>query len=199
MPRQYGVTESALRRLEAGTYNEAEGEILWWPYYDAVDLATGGTDYSFFSTPLGQAGKKLDVTNFPAANQMPQAQNFEVRAIEMYYIPSAAKSIAELQEIQDAFKEGYFLFGIQNKADQLQLPLTQFMGASFPLHVTGGTAGDQLTSRSRYNGVWETPVEIILAAKVNFNCEIKFTTGLNAALNGDRILISLVGGLIRLQ
>ena len=190
---------NALRRLEQGTYNENEGEILWWSYYDRVTLAAATLSHSFFTTPLGQGGKTLAMTNFPSANQMPQAQNFEVRALEMYYVPDAAKAHADIQLVLDAFATAYLEFNITNKSAQLQIPLTQLMGSAMPMIALGAGAGDQWTARSQYSGVWETPIEIVLSAKTNFNVDIVFTAAHNASLDGDFIYISLLGGLIRLQ
>jgi len=189
---------SALRAMEEGAYNTEMGELLWWSYYDTLLLEVATLEYSFFSTPLGQGGKTKAETNFPAANQMPQAQKLEVRAIELFYIPQAAKSQAEAQNIINAFRTGWLEFDFTNKAPLVQLPLPQLMGAAFPIIVSGAAAGDQAYGRSEYTGVWESPVEIILPAKSNFSVNIVFNTALDASLEGDKLQISLVGGLVRL-
>jgi len=192
------VVESALRRLEENTYNTDEGSLLWWNYYDKNIIVNTQNEYGFFATPLGQ-GKALDSTNFPAANQMPQAQNMEVKAFELYYIPDAPKTQAEYQHIIAALRSGWFEFKIFNSAPSVQIPLIQFMGANFPAVVSSVAAGDQVLGRSQYSGIWETPIEIILAAKANFECKITFTAPPNASMDDDQILISMVGGLVRLN
>lgn len=191
------MVTSALRALEEGAYNSSMGELLWWSYYDKNTLVSTKQQYSFFSTPLGQ-GKTISQTNFPAANQMPQAQKLEVRAIECYYIPSAAKDQAGYQLLLDALKVGVLSFNFTNKAPLVQIPLMQLMGNSMPLVVSGAAAGDQVLGRSQFSGVWESPVEIILPSKSNFDVSVNFDAAISDTLDDDQIQICLVGGLVRL-
>lgn len=196
------VVQSALRKLEEGTYNTDEGALLWWNYYDTNTLAVASQTYNFFAVPKGGGGpppKDLAQTNFPAANQMPQAQNLEIKAFELFYIPSAAKTQAQYQLVLDSLRNAWFEFNIFNSAASVQIPLTQFFGATMPLVVTGGAVGDQAFGRAQYNGTWETPVEIVLAAKANFECKIEFNAAVDASLADDRLQLSMVGGLVRLN
>jgi len=194
----YDVTKSALRRLEEGTYNTDEGALLWWNYYDTATLATGDLEKGLFSEPKGN-GKGGHLTNWPAANQMPQAQNFEVKAFEFYYIPAIQLTQAAYIAMINTLKDAFFSFKIFNSAPSIQIPLIQALGATLPAIVTGGAVGDQVVNRSQFNGVWETPIEIVLAAKANIECNIALATAVPATMNNDRIIVAMVGGLVRLN
>lgn len=187
-----------MQQINQGTFNPDSGRVRWTPYFDSISFLSTTLSYSFFATPLGQGGKTLSQTNFRQANVFPANEKMEVVALEAFFIPDAAKTQAQLQHVIDAFKNSVLTFDIGG-VNQLTLPMTQFMKASFPVVVTGAAAGDQISHRTSYNAVWELPVEIILAAKTDFAVALTFTTAPNASLDGDVLLLSMVGPIMSLS
>lgn len=185
--------------LEIGTYNPNDGQKLWWIYYDRAIMAAATLQHQLFTVPLGQAGKTLADTNCTVGGEIPKGQNFEVKGIELYYVSDAAKTVAQLQNVIDMFRDTTLEFIISGKSAQLQANLTILFGSPFTQHVTGGAAGDQLTGRSQFNNMFELPTPIILAAKTNYRIEIQHHIAVNASLADDELLVALVGNLIGLQ
>lgn len=191
---------TAAEKLREGTYNPNEGQALWWSLYDTAVFDSAQVNplqYVYYTDRLGQNGKTLADTNARGAGQIPTGNKFESNAIEMYYIPNAAKLATEVQNILDAFSTGFLVFDITSKSNQLELPLSQLMGNPFPMVLN--QADNQLQSRSSYTGIWETPIPLILAAQVSFSASLNFTVAPNASLDGDKFFMSLVGSLVTLQ
>lgn len=186
--------ERAIAFLESGTFQPGTLDMVWWEYYDRIILANATTRHQFFAVPLGQGGKTESDTNWQIANQMPESEKFVAMYLCFYYISEVAPiSQAVYQNIVDLMKNGWFQLRVYNKAPWVQFPLAIAFGNHMPLAVTGGAAGDQISSRSIINGVYELPVEIPLAAKTTVNVEINFTTASAAGLDGDEIYFSMSG------
>lgn len=190
---------SALQQLQQGTYNPKSGQLLWWSYYDRAILANATLQHTFFIIPVGQGGKTRADTNFPTAGSIPQGFNFEVHGIEVYYTPDEIRTQAEYDLILEMMRDTYLQLIVEGKSPQLELTLTQLFGSPFPVNVTGAAAGDYIGMRSMAKGCFELPVIIPLAAETNFRVEMTHTVAVNAGLDGDEILLSLVGNLVTLS
>lgn len=192
--------QTADQKLRQGTYNPNEGQALWWSMYDRIVFDSTGanpTSYSLFTERLGENGKTLADTNVRANGQIPTGQKFEANALEVFYVPNAAKTAEEVQQILDALATGWFVFNISGKSNQLELTLTQLMGAAFPL--TLNEVSNSPYGRSTFTGTWELPVPWVLAADTSFSANINFSTAPNASLNDDILKVSMVGPLVTLQ
>ena len=192
----------AIQYLSSGTFDPAEGlDIKWWEYYDRILLlnATAANGYRFFAVPEGQGGKDKADTNWQVANQMPESERMSVMYLCFYYIPLEIRTQAEYFKIINLFKTAYFFFNINNKSNVIEFPLAFAWNAHFPLEVTGAAAGDQLMSRSIFNGCYELPIHIPLAAKTTVNVQIVFSAATDADLDNDKIYLSLVGPKVSLK
>lgn len=187
--------QNAMDFLQSGTFQPGTLEYKWWEYYDRAILAVGTTRYQFFSVPLGQGGKTEADTNWQISNQMPESERMAVFYLCFYYIPLEIRTQGELQNITDILKHAWFQFKVYNKAPAVQFPLAVAFGNAMPVLVTGAAAGDQLMSRAMFNGAYELGGEawIPLAAKTTLSVEINFDTAVNTALDGDKIIFSMVG------
>jgi hypothetical protein len=189
-----GNWERAMKFLSAGTFQPGTLEYKWWEYYDRIALVSTATRYQFFAVPAGAGGKTETDTNWQVANQMPESERMAVFYFCFYYLPHAAPMTAAVfQNIVDCLKNAWFQFKIFNKAPQAQFPLCVAFGNTLPAVVTGGAAGDNLTARAMFNGVYHLEIEIPLAAKTTINAEINFSTAPAAALDTDEIYFSMVG------
>ena len=190
--------QAAMDFLQRGTFQPGTLEYKWWEYYDRIilDGTTPVTRYPFFSVPLGQGGKTEADTNWQIANQMPESERMAVFYLCFYYIPLEIRTQGELQEITNLLKTGWFQFKVYNKAPMVQFPLAVAFGNSMPVLTSGAAAGDQLMSRSLFNGTYELGADawIPLAAKTTVQVEINLDTPIgDANLDGDKIIFSMVG------
>jgi len=193
------MEKDAGQLLEAGTYNPRDGQQLWWTYYDRAVMAAAVLNHALFTVPLGQAGKNLSDTNLTVAGEIPKGQNFEVQFLEVKYIEDAAKTHAQYQNVKDMFRDSTLEFIINGKSPQLQINMALLMGAAMDSIILGAGVGDQASAKSKYTGVYDLPVPIILAAKTNFRVELNHSVAVNASLADDEVYISLIGRLISLQ
>lgn len=182
-------------QLRQGTVDPSSGNKLWWSYYDRIIFAAATLNHVFFSAPLGTGGKGLSDTNWKIANVLPDNEKFTIYALEFFFIPDAAKTQAQYQNLVDVLGQSYIDFYINGKSSQLLLPLIQAFGLSFPLIVTPVAAGDTQTARSSVKGAFELPVPIVLAANTSLNVRYTLTTAGNASLDGDKLYLACVGTL----
>lgn len=187
--------QRAMRFLETGTFQPGTLEYKWWEYYDRIILAnaTAPDNYKFFATPEGQGGKSKADTNWQIANQMPESERMAVFFLCFYYIPFEIRTQAEYQKIINLMKTAVFTFSVYNKPALIEFPLAMAFGTHAPLNVSGAAAGDQLMSRQVWNGCYELGIEIPLAAKTTVSAGINFGAATDADLDGDKIILSLVG------
>jgi len=191
---------TADQKLRQGTYNPREGQALWWSMYDRAVFDSAGANplqYTFYTERLGENGKTLSDTNVRANGQIPTGMKFEANALEIFYVPNAAKTAAEIQNMTDAIRTGHFIFNITSKSNQLELPLTQLFGNPFPVILN--QVSNEIYSRASYTGTWELPIPIVLAADVSFDATINFSVAPNASLDTDVFYLSMVGPLVTLQ
>ncbi len=192
--------ETADQKLRKGTYNPNEGQALWWSMYDRLIFDSAGlnpTEYTYFTERLGENGKTRADTNVKANGQIPTGMKFEATMLEWFYVPNAAKTAAEIQNMTDAFRTGWFIFNITSKSNQLELPMTQAWGNPFPIVLN--QVSNELYGRSGYTGRWELPIPIVLAADTSFDATINFSVAPNASLDTDLIYLCMVGPLVTLQ
>jgi hypothetical protein len=187
--------QRAMDFLQSGTFQPGTIEYKWWEYYDRIVLAnaTAPNNYKFFAIPQGQGGKGYADTNWQVANQMPESERMAVMYFCFYYIPAEARTQAEFQKIVDLMKTAYFNFSVYNKPSMIQFPLAVAFSSYMPVQVGGAAAGDQNISRTAISGCYELGIEIPLAAKTTLSAEIIFAAATDADLDGDKIILSMVG------
>lgn len=191
---------NAEQQLRIGTYGE-DGQALWWSYYDSFLFDSTGANtlqQLFFTEGIGGAsGKTLADTNFRGQGTIPSGQKLEADALELYYVPSSTKTLAQWQNIIDMISTGYLIVDISTKSNQLELPLAQMFGSSMPVATSDINANP--LARAPFNTVWELPIPIVLASQTTFNITMAWSTAPNASLDGDKVFLSFVGGLVTLQ
>lgn len=190
---------TAEQKLRQGTYGD-NGQALWWSYYDSFVFDNAGANPSqqlFFTEPIGTGGKTLQDTNMRAGGAIPTGQNLQAEAIELYYVPSTTKTLAQYQEIIDMIGTGVLILDISSKSNQIELPLVQIFGATIPVATSDVNANP--ISRSDFQGVWQLPIEVVLAAQTTFSMQIDWSVDPVASLDGDKLFLCFVGGLLTLQ
>jgi len=190
---------SAEQKLRLGTYGDT-GQALWWSYYDSFLFDAAGAnplEQLFFTQPIGTAGKTLQDTNMRSGGSIPTGQHLRAEALEIYYAPSGTKTLAQYQDVIDMMATAVLILDISSKSNQIELPLIQMFGATAPLATSDASANP--ISRSDFQGVWQLPIPVVLAAQTTFSMRINWTAIPNASLDGDKLFLSFVGGLLTLQ
>lgn len=196
-PYTGGMT--AEQKLRQGTYGD-NGQALWWSLYDSFLFDNGGANplqQLFYTEAIGVNGKTIIDTNNRAGGLIPTGQNLRAEALEIYYVPSATKTLAQYQNIIDMIATGVLIVDISSKSNQLELPLVQIFGATMPAATSDVNANP--ISRSDFNGVWQLPIPIVLAAQTTWSVQIDWSANPNVSLDGDKLYLSFVGGLLTLQ
>lgn len=191
-----------------------QNEVIWQPTYDyQVYPMAGATQFTFFQTPVGQAGTTLADTNMRAPGQFPRPQEFLVTGIQVYFKPGGAVAQNDVSVVMENFNDlndvmfgdAWLDFFIGSKSYLDDGPLGKFTqqfrigGVS---SVTGNptTDADTLafvqyaTHVGRYYGI--TPVK--LPANQNFNVTLNFPAAITVPVNGV-IGVILDGFLYRLS
>lgn len=191
------MESSAINTLQQGTYG-ASGEVLDWSYYDSMPLLSTVTSTRLFTVQLGQAGKTLANTNLTSSGQIPQGQRFTIRAIKVMYKTAAVKATAVVQAYYDFLANTSLQFIIPNKGPMGQWNLLELMGVASAFALTPTAAGDNIPLISpRFHGISPLNTPLTLAALTPFYVEITQHTAGAATLDGDRLIVSLMGTLVR--
>jgi len=197
--QQLEFAEPLMFEINSGSYDPKSGNLLSWPYYDRLPLTASATQYNFFVEGAGGVNNKtFSDTNFQGGGQMGSNEAIRIEEINLYWTPEAVLSQANYLIFMAALANSYFQMGLQGKSPSIQMPLDLFMGDPMPLIVNTGTAGDQLTTRTKKVGSKRLEIPIILQAKANFTCTINFDAAPNAALVGDLVMIEFWGRKISL-
>jgi len=190
---------TGLQRLQTGTYS-SKGERLDWSYYDTAIMknALGVTTYRLFTQGIGQADptgvtKTLDLTNMKTSGIMPQNQHFKIKAIRLSYHTHA--TLLTALEIFNVMQKTVLEISINGKDASYQKVLADIMGIPLSSEIT--LAATYAQSTGRYLGVDVLNKPITLAANVPFEVDVKLIAASAAALDADRLRVSLQGILIR--
>lgn len=184
---------TAYQMLHEGTYDPLNGEVREWSYWDTFTLAAGTNEFTLFSIPKGQGGKKFADTNFPLAGVIPDYMTFAADAIQMIVIPNAVLSQANYFNYLAFLEQTTIYLDIENKADMWRFTLAEVMGVTDPLIVTGAAAGDQLSARAPSKGLRPLFVPSVFAANTPMNVVVSLDTASNAALDDFKIKVIMKG------
>jgi hypothetical protein len=188
---------NAIDTLQKGTYGNT-GEKLDWSYYDREVLASTVLTTRLFTVPLGQSSKTLTDTNLTSAGSIPQGQLLNIKAVKVAYVTNAARATANVQMIYDVFKNTAVEIIIPNKGPMGQWCLWELLGSATLIALTPTAAGDNIPLiQPRYHGIYPLSTPLTLAALTPFYVQLTHTTASNAALDNDRIYVSLAGTLVR--
>lgn len=188
---------NAIDTLQQGTYG-SQGEKLDWSYYDREVLSSTVLVTRLFTSQLGAGGKTLADTNLTQSGQIPQGQRFTIRAIKVGYVSNAVRATVNVQSIYDVFKNTSLQIIIPNKGPMGQWTLWELLGAATLIALTPTAAGDNIPLISpRYHGVFPLNQPITLAALTPFYVELTHHVATAAALDSDKIFVSLAGTLVR--
>lgn len=186
--------QRALSQLQQGTYGTS-GERLHWSYYDTYTMATGTPTFSLFQAPIGQNSKTIGDTNMTTAGTLPQGQNMAINCIKIQYTSVDAFDAAALLAFNQYLNNAIVEFVINNKAPMWQSSLGELIGAT--LNTSQTTATVSGSNVNFLTGVYRLHVPIRLGALVPFQVRITNTVASAAALDGDKVKVSLNGRLIR--
>jgi len=190
-------TPSVLNRLQRGTFGSG-GEKLDWSYWDTFVLSTATSVFRLFVNPLGAGGKTLSDTNMTSSGQMPQGQHFTIHALKLFYIGNAAAATADVNTYYAYLRATTLEFIIPGKYTVGQWTLMELMGASSLFALTPTAAGDNIPLiQPRFHGVFPLNTPITLAALTPFEVQVTCQVASGAALDGDRLCVSLNGKLLR--
>jgi hypothetical protein len=189
-----------LERLQQGSAART-GEKLDWSYYDTYSLLSTLLTVRLFTVPLGGgANKTLADTNLETAGMIPQAQRLTIKAIKLIYTSDAALVTADIQFLYSLLDTTSLTFKMTGKDSLLTIKLNELVGSCLNAAVIPTVAGDNLPFIAPlFRGVFKLNIPIVLAALAPFDLRIEHHTAPNAALDGNRIQISLNGRLERLS
>lgn len=180
------------------------GDKLDWGYYDTLVLAAAGTEFSMFQVGIGGlnaagAVKVISDTNLPASGQIPNGQNFHVRAIRCEFISHAAKATADINTFYTWLSTATLRIFVPGKDAMFSTHITEILGIPLLLNVTPTAAGDNLLimSQGRYTGVRPLNVPLVLEEQTSIEVRINTPAVAGAALVGDFLRVYLLGVLVR--
>lgn len=188
-----------LQDLQAGTYGSG-GELLDWSYYDTATLVSTTLTHRLFTIPLGGGTpqKTLNVTNMTAGGQIPQGQNFTVHALKILYTTATAFATADVQSFYSMLKNTTVEIILPGKDSMGTWVLQELLGLSVAAAVIPTVGGDNLDfATPRYHGVFPLNIPLVLAALTPFELRVIHHVAAAAALDNDRLQITLSGKLRR--
>ena len=180
-----------LINLQQGTYGRAI-EKLDWSYYDSFPVNPAIQEQKLFVVNTTQ--KTLDQSNYPGNGQLPQGQEFLIRAIKVQYVSITTKAGVDINSLYSLLSTTTLQFTIQGKASQYTKTLLEIIGLPLAFHVSGAEFSQ---SYGRFVGIDPLNVKIKIAAQTNFEVTLNHWTAPAAALLNDRVRIILSGILNR--
>lgn len=187
---------NALMQMDTGTY-KGSGDVIDFSLYDTAELAAATTEYRMFQVPRGQGGKGLQDTNMQAGGQLPVGQKLYVKAIKVQYLADAALDAAHKLALNTFLFNASLNFFIEGKDTYGRWPLAEIFGV--PMLADQTTATVDAISTGRFVGILPLNLPIILASQVSFSVNLEANGAGAAALDGDKIKVSLAGILKRLS
>ena len=185
--------QNALDVLDLGTYKPGSGQVVWWEYYDRAVIANATREHSYFQTPINQGGKNKADTNFPLAGLMPSTEKMAVMYLMYSYIPHAAMSHATYQLWLNMIAQTTIEANIRGIKDVMEYTLVSAFSPAMPAVLLGAGVGDQALGQTQFNAIYELEIEIVLAANTNFTFDLIHHTPANAALDADKLFLSMIG------
>ena len=189
-------TAIAQEKMMQGTYN-TQGEIRDWTYYDTQRINSTTLSHSFFTDGIGSpfsdgsANKTFADTNI-ITKGMPNAQNFNIKAIKVIYKPDEVRVETEMVAIFDLLAETTFSFKIANKDNTLELNMLDLMGINFGVTQAAAVLG-QSPVRSIVSKAYPLNISIPVSALTTYRANVQHHAAPAAGIVGDKIQISLQG------
>ena len=186
--------------LQQGTYG-TEGQGMDWTYWDEIALTAAGASFSLFQNIQGRT---VDQTNMVINGQIPSAQNFVIRCINLCYLSTAVKAAADIQTFFNWIMGVVLQIAPTGIANIFEKPLTEMFAIPIMMQATTTTATDvgvssALMSTGRFLNTSILNVPITLAGNVTFKVTLSYPTALGGgnALIGDILRIGFNGYLVR--
>lgn len=192
---------NALQKLQdASAYSRTAAEVLDFSYYDTISVLSTILTHRYYVVPLGQAGKTLADTNMVLAGLLPQGQNMTVKAIKIFYTTDSAFATADLQLFYTMIKNTTLEFIVPGKENLGQWNLQEIIGQSTMIPVIPTVAGDNIPiNQPRWHGVFPLNRSIRIGATQAFEVRLQHHVAPDASLDGNKMMVSLYGKLIRMS
>lgn len=193
----------AIASLQTGTY-KGSGDVIDWSFYDRFTLLSTVLEHQMFSVGIGQVDpvtavrKTLADTNMIGTQIVPQGAKHYVRAIKEFYQAFATRTEAQVLNIYNLLTESVLNVSIFGKATYGQWGLDEIMGLCTAVNGVAATSGS-LLSTGRYVGILPLNLPLVIASQVQFNLDVREFTASAAAIDSDKVKISLPGILERLS
>jgi hypothetical protein len=207
-------------QLSKYSVNRPGWEAIRQSLYDyQAYAATGHTFLSFFSLPVGQAGKTQSDTNMTLAGQLPKNQEFLIQSVEIVIFPTTPTVAAQMPSalgatavqalVNDVYiigRSGNLQMVIGSKPYLAEAPLGRFPPKT-RLDIDAAlsdatTAAANLAVRTGM-AVWAgrpyvlDPAPLLLPENQNFSIQLNWPEGAQPIANPARIGVVLDGILYR--
>lgn len=193
------MAKSQIQKLaDKGAYSSSASEKLEWSYYDTVSLVSTTLVHRYFVNPIGSGGKTLADTNFTLAGQLPQGQNFTFHAIKVFYWADAQYATANILQFYQLLYETTVEIIITGKDSMGTWTLIELLGASTLTGLTPTVGGDnEPIILPSFKGIYPLNIPIQIGGTGSIELRMTHQVAPNAALDGDKVRLSLQGKLVR--
>lgn len=196
---------NAMAQMAQGTYKD-QGDLIDYSLYDTAQLLSTVLDHRLFTVGVGQvdpvsaARKNFSDTDVEGNVGLPTGQKLMIQYIKVMYVADAVKTSAQMHNLYTTLNQTVFNFGISGKDTYGRWTLTEMFNLPFSQMIAdAATNYTSPASMGRCLGIFPLQLPIVLASLTTFNVTLTHTVAPNAALDGDRIIVSLCGALGRLS
>lgn len=174
-------------KLDEGTWGPG-GELLHYPVYDRLALNNGILQHILFKAAVGETrnGVVLNFadTNITKSEGVPKSQKWTFWRLNAYWLATAARTDAIIQNFISMVQETVLTFKIESKDEMFTVPLWKFFGATQVISAPAVTVNSRFP-QGVFAGSWELKVPIVLENLTSFELIVDHLVAPNAALNGD--------------
>lgn len=193
-------------KLQTGTYS-SEGEIFDNAYRDTEVIDSTILTYNFFVNgpnrqfQLAAAGNKTRADTNYVGGELPNNQNFEIKAIKGFYKPYAAKTEAQWENLVNFLENGELNFKIDGKDTLLNISLQELFAINLPQVITPAVAGDNSRTQATniIKSAYPLNISIPIAAQTTWQIEVRSWITPSTDLDNDKLMLVCQGPLQRLS
>ncbi len=186
-----------MQALAAGANTEIV-DVLTYPVYSTVKLATGVDTYAPFSIPKSAVGVSVSDTNVQQGNRVASKQSWQIHGLNIYVLGTDVPlNDAGLQALNKTIFKSVMTLQVDD-SPKFELPLSTILGASMMAQSAAAVGANSMNSL--FAGSFPLDEEILLSAETQFEFKITdYETGaVPVILNNTEIRIELDRTLYRL-